>query len=540
MITNTGKAIIGKYLLGQAPAYASYIAIGCGAKPLDTTDPYGDYSDKQNLDFEMLRIPVSSRGFINDEGTEKIVLTGELPTEERYEITEIGLYSAGSNPAAGAYDSKTIFSFTQGENWQHHTDTAASAIPTITAPLDDPQGDNTIATTDLVFQTNADNAIFFNPTRADRYERARFLNNTIIVRGDDSFLTMGDGLTNLLLPPNNSFETGIGDWVASLNCSIAQSGEEYLVGTKSLKITSIATGRMDAASSTSSSAIDVIEGNSYKASAWFKAEVSAANVRMYIYWFDSSGTNIGNNVSSGTVVDSASSWTERSVIATAPVGAVKAQAVASVITTASGESHYIDKVEFALNSPGPSANHFFIEEGSNHIHLLGADVDFNRNSPIDQLRLAFSIINKDGDSTLSPDIVRILVDFASTDSQVSGEFARFEIELTNGDGTNGTFDFTNNRYYVATKQLQELYQTQGFTWNAVSVAKIYVSAIVGNAPSDQYYVSLDALRLENVSSYNPLYGMTGYSVIKNPDATTIVKSPNTSNYVEFRFSIGVT
>lgn len=99
MITNTGKSIIGKYLLGQAPAYASYIAVGCGAQPLDTTDPYGDYSNKDNLDFEMFRVPVSSRGFVNEAGTEKIVLTAELPTEERYEITEIGLYSAGANPS---------------------------------------------------------------------------------------------------------------------------------------------------------------------------------------------------------------------------------------------------------------------------------------------------------------------------------------------------------------------------------------------------------------------------------------------------------
>ena len=84
MITDIGKSIIGKYLLGQAPAYASYIAVGCGAQPLDTSDPYGNYSTKENLDFEMFRVPVSSRGFVNDGGTEKIVLTAELPTEERY------------------------------------------------------------------------------------------------------------------------------------------------------------------------------------------------------------------------------------------------------------------------------------------------------------------------------------------------------------------------------------------------------------------------------------------------------------------------
>ena len=51
MITNTGKTIIAKYLLGQAPAYASYLAIGCGATPLDSADPMGDYSLKKNLDF---------------------------------------------------------------------------------------------------------------------------------------------------------------------------------------------------------------------------------------------------------------------------------------------------------------------------------------------------------------------------------------------------------------------------------------------------------------------------------------------------------
>jgi len=33
--------------------------------------------------------------------------------------------------------------------------------------------------------------------------------------------------------------------------------------------------------------------------------------------------------------------------------------------------------------------------------------------------------------------------------------------------------------------------------------------------------------------------MTGYSVIKNKDAATIVKSANTTNYIEFRFALDV-
>ena len=63
--------------------------------------------------------------------------------------------------------------------------------------------------------------------------------------------------------------------------------------------------------------------------------------------------------------------------------------------------------------------------------------------------------------------------------------------------------------------------------------------MVDNVPSSDYYVALDAMRLENVATVNPLYGLTGYSVIKNTDATTVVKSSNTSNYIEFRFAIGL-
>jgi len=381
MITNIGKSIIGKYLLGQAPAYASYLAVGCGPTPLSTEDTPADFSAKQNLDFEMFRIPISSRGFVNESGVSKIVLTAELPTEERYEITEVGIYSAGSNPSAGAYDSKTVFAFTTGENWQYHTAAAATAIDTIISPLDDPEDNNVIAVADPVFQTNADNAIFYKPSRADRYERCRFLNNTIFIQGDDADITISE-------------------------------------------------------------------------------------------------------------------------------------------------------------DSGPTLDHFVVESGSNHIHLTGASVDFTRNSPIDELRLAFSLISKNGNSNSVPDTVRILVDFAETDT-LGGEFARFEAELINGTD-DGEYDFETNRYFVVSKQLQELYTSANFTWNSVTVVKIYACVIDAGVPSEDYYIGLDAIRLENVATINPIYGLTGYSIIQNTDAETIVKSPNTSNYVEFRFSIGVT
>ena len=383
MITDAGKSIIGKYLLGQAPAYASYIAIGCGPTPLDTADIQGDFSDKTSLDFEMFRVPISSRGFVKENGIDKIVLTAELPTEERYEISEVGLYSAGSNPSAGAYDSKTVFAFTSGENWQHHTSSAATEINTFTPPLDDEEDDNIIAVADTVFQTNADNSIFFKTSRANRYERCRFLNNIILIQGNDADLTISE-------------------------------------------------------------------------------------------------------------------------------------------------------------ESGPTEDHFVIESGSNHIHLTGPQVDFSRNSPKDELRLAFSLVNKNGSSSAIPDTIRVLVDFSSTDTE-SGEFARFEAEINHADSgnTESSQDFETNRYFVVSKELQELYTTANFTWNAVTVVKIYACVIDAGIPSEDYYIALDAMRLENTQTTNPLYGLTGYALVKNNNAETVIKSPNTSNYIEFRFTVGV-
>lgn len=372
MITNTGKSILAKYLIGQAPAYASYIAIGCGPRPVNTDATLGDYSAKKSLDFEMFRVPITSRGYVNEDGVSKIVLTAELPTEERYEISEVGIYSAGANPSAGAYDSKSIYAFTQDENWEHHTATVATAIPVVYSPLDGSANDNVIDQPYTVFQTNADNRIFSNANRIARYERCRFFNNTVMMAGNSSNLTLDGG------------------------------------------------------------------------------------------------------------------------------------------------------------------NHLVVNAGSEHIHMTGATLDFNKNAPTDELKLAFSVASRDGQSTATPDSVRILLEFSSTDLSSGGEYAKFEVVLNSGD-----YDFATNRYVVVTKQLQELVKSTGFTWASVDVVKIYASIIDGGSPSEDFYVCLDAIRFENTSTTNSLYGLTGYSVIKNTNAATIIKIANTTNYLEFRFAMDV-
>jgi hypothetical protein len=380
MITEFGKGIIGKYLIGQAPAYASYIAIGCGPTPEQANSPDIDYSAKKTLDMEMFRVPVISRGYVNDNGVNKVVLTAELPTEDRYEISEIGLYSAGSNPSASVNDSRTIFAFDDSKEWVVGSGTS---IPTVSTPLDaGDNGANDLGTDEIsltypVFKTNADNRAFANINRVARYERCRFLNRMLVVRGNHSTLGV-----------------------------VSSGGVDHL------------------------------------------------------------------NPSSGS-----------------------------------------------------------------YISLSGESFNFTQNAPTDELKLAFSVINRIPGTTqvpaTVPDEVRILIDFSSSATFGSEEWARFEIILDN-------YDFEANRYVVITKQLQELYKsTTGFSWNSVDNVRIYTSVLKNDVVSPDFYVAYDALRLENKNESNPLYGMTGYTVIKNTDAKTIVKAANKTSYVEFRFAMDV-
>jgi hypothetical protein len=378
MITNTGQSILAKYLVGQAPAYASYIAIGCGATPVSSSHIFSEEETqamkaKELLDFEMFRIPVTSRGYVTENGVSKIVFTGELPTLERYDITEVGIWSAGSNPSANFNDSRTIFLFTKDENWEYHTEDQASSIPSYEGDLH--SGDNVINKADVVFQTNSDNPIFAKAKRKARREGCRFLNNIMVLRGDMS------------------------------DISVLPSGK----------------------------------------------------------------LSIGS--------------------------------------------------------------------GSNHIHLTGSVLDFDKTSPKDDLRLAFSLINKNGESDVQPDEVRIMIEFAETDVHGSeGQWARFEVVLSNSDLD---VDFATGRYFVSIKKFEELTKSTGFTWKTVDVAKFYVSVIKDEEVSSDYYVCLDALRLENTTNLNPIYGLTGYSIVKNLNSQPITKIANSSNHIEFRFGLDV-
>lgn len=189
MITDKGKEIISKYLLGQTAAYASHISIGCGAYPLDANDPAPSASalaEKTYMDFEMVRVPITSKGFVDDNGTTKVSFTAELPKENRYDITEIGLWSSGNNSLAQNYDSRILFNFS--EAWQAHN----TSISEITTP--DPLGSSGDITTALkYFRASTSNLVFSNDDRKTRREGPRFLDSKIFLRGDSSIIQGSTG-----------------------------------------------------------------------------------------------------------------------------------------------------------------------------------------------------------------------------------------------------------------------------------------------------------------------------------------------------------
>ncbi len=382
MITNIGKNLLAKYLVGQTQSYASHIAVGCGPTPVASDGLFQDYSQKQSLDFEMFRVPIISRGFVNEDGVDKVVLTAQLPTEERYEITEVGIFSAAANPVAGSFDSRTIYSFADTDNWLYQPFNATAIdIPVRYEPLDGESENGIINQTVNVFETNADNRIFTQSERIARNERCRFLNNIIAMVGNDSNLTL-----------------------------------------------------------------------------------------------DGSG-----------------------------------------------------KIQ--------------VGSGSNYIKLNETSVDFTKNSPLDELRLAFSVVNKVANSNTVPDNVKILIEFSHIGLNSSLEYARFEVDIDDVSNSSGNAEyvtnFATNRYVVAKKAFQDLNKTNNFDWREVAVVKIYACVTEAGSPSDLFYVCLDGFRLENITSTNSLYGLTGYSVIKSVGSKPIVKSANTTNYIEFRFALDV-
>lgn len=183
MITNSGKEIVSKYMLGQAPNFATHISLGCGVKPVTATVD----GSIGTMEFEMIRLPISSRGYVNDAGVSKLSLAAEMPTIDQYAITEVGLWSSASNANAQGSDSRMLYAFSKAERWLLHNSTSIIDIP-FHAVIAGSGSDIDLSLGDVV-GTTADTPAMSAEARQARYEGTRYLNDVILLRGDSSKIT---------------------------------------------------------------------------------------------------------------------------------------------------------------------------------------------------------------------------------------------------------------------------------------------------------------------------------------------------------------
>jgi hypothetical protein len=373
MITNEGKQLVAKFLLSQAPNYATHIAAGVGATPLGTEETDDTPPTKKSLDFEAFRAPISSKGFIKENGIEKVVFKAEMPTEQRYQITELGVYPSERNSIAGNYDGKLLIAFSPTEQWQEVFDGSASAVPYRNEAIDDDNANSNInQDIESALFINSDVTAFNFLSRRQRYEFPRFLNRSLMVSGSSSYL------------------------------------DEFLN----------------------------------------------------------------------------------------------------------------------------------VEEGSRSVENANISFDLSGNLPTDEIKLALSLVSKESTNNTNPDKVRIRIELINNlpGLDIVAPKAVTKIVLDASDFVkNGDV----NRYVVVTRLLSQFVKDPFFSWSNVNYIKIYTSIIVDNEVSGEYFVVYDGMRLENVTADNPLYTLFAYSVIKTQDSFPILKKENSSNYVEYRFAIGV-
>lgn len=457
MITNTGKSILSKYLVGQAASYASHIAIGCGASPLSSLENFGDYRSKTSLDFEVARVPIISRGYESVNGKENIVFTAQLPSVGQYDITEIGVFSGAKNPSSFGAESKTILSFDQSELWEIHDGESSTSLPYVTSPLDSDH---------------------FSVTNVEVFS--------------------GKLTINLVVP--SSYPTRTLSIGSRLQISGATPAEFNVSGYVTDSSTIVLPGTVTVIMQPDTTAPTV-------------PYVPGVDAKLYVEFGDGVFSNQAQT--RAIMVSNSNSYFS-------PNGVRKPEKprISSTSVMVRGDSEFPDPLT-------PAQNNW-------HLHLTGFSIDLSKNSPSDELRLAFSVTDTSNSVGSVISDATFVVEFGGLESDASRPTALFSgspVELAPG-------------YYVVTKKLQELQFSTNFSWQSVNTVRIRANIdglpLVGELPGvTPGYIVFDSLRLENISAINPLYGLTGYSVIKTESGSPIAKFPNTSSLVEFRFALDV-
>lgn len=454
MITNSGKQIIGKYLLQQAPAFATHIVAGCGIDAFTPTYELTDaetveFKAKQTLEFEMFRVPIIARGFIKENGVEKIVIKAEMPTDQRYQITEVGFFSDASNSLAGTYDSKGLYTFTPTEAWVlvGSSASASSTVPFIASDSDLSTGSNNITATNIAFFVDSNSSIMNSTARKGRKEVPRYYNRTLLVKGDSSYI-------------NSNLEVSASNYAVQ-NSTIAFNFSQNLPDDE-IRI-----------------AVGLVPNDNSPAVATPDA------IRLVV--------DLVNNIPS---IGDTNSPKARAKMGYNP----------------STEKYHVFKKKIS---------EFEQEDG-----FSWANVNL--------VRIYASAVTERTNS-----ITHITLNSGSATVTLSG---------TNGLSTGMTFDvenigspytYFNGSSFIVTSVSGNIISFTHTNTTQTANADIGSGNVVYEGGSLNHKVMIDGMRLENLSTENPLYALVGYDVLREDNGYPVLKSENSTNYIEYRFGIGV-
>jgi hypothetical protein len=173
------------------------------------------------------------------------------------------------------------------------------------------------------------------------------------------------------------------------------------------------------------------------------------------------------------------------------------------------------------------------DAASEFIEMSNPGINLSKNSSSDIISLAFSIANAEAAPTAVPTGYYIMLEFTYGNGT---DYAR--LLFTDADA--GGVSLPANRYVVLSKTIGDIVTTSGFNWGNVTSLKVYSSIEVsGGTPTNDYAIVLDGLRFENVSTDNPLYALTAYTIVNNDTATKITKKANSKDLINFRLDLAI-
>lgn len=190
MITNKGKGLIARALAGQTASPFSYIAMGVGPQPTVVQTEPASFKTKTSLDFEAFRVPVSNASIVYEGGLTKVALTASLPSAQRYEFSEVGVFSSEFNSLLTTEAPRMIYTFSFTEGWKYHTGTSVTDIPYVGSVSDNGLDINAVPNDDKAVFLSADDSIFFTEDRKN--QNMRIYQDAPVIAGDMSTIAIDE------------------------------------------------------------------------------------------------------------------------------------------------------------------------------------------------------------------------------------------------------------------------------------------------------------------------------------------------------------